>query len=405
MKRVLVGMIALLAIVCLASIGFAADGVTLELGAGAHDRDGTVVEAALPAGVDAAGAWRLVVAEGGHEVPVQVLDGKPARAVWILEAPLAAGKTRAYRFEPKGPAAAPKVECADTEGKHLQFRVGGKDVIRYHYGVVPPPEGVEPHYARSGYIHPVLSPAGALVSNDYPLKHKHHHGIWFPWTKTVFEGRKVDFWNMGKQIGTVECTGKDAHFDGPVAAGFQSRHRFLDLKAPGGPKEALKEVWRVTVWNVKDPHLFDLESVQTCAGSSPLQLKKYHYGGMGFRGSGHWEGEDGVTFLTSEGKTRKDGNGTPARWCRMSGPVDGKVRSVVFYCHPGNFRAPQNTRLHPNEPFFCYCPAVPGDFAIEPGKPYVSRYRYSVHDGEVPVETMERIWRDYAEPPAVAVGK
>ncbi len=411
--RTLPGLVVLLAVASLAVPLHAADAVALELRAGAHDRDGAVVRAALPAAADPAGPWRLVVAEGGREVPVQVLPGAPPCAVWILEAQLAAlerlrslgVKRRAYRLEPQAPAAAPKVECKDAEGKDLLFRVGGKPVVQYNYGVVPPPGKVEPHFARSGYLHPVWSPDGTVVSNDYPLNHKHHHGIWFPWTNTVFEGRKVDFWNMGDKKGKVEAEGLDATFSGPVCAGVRARHRFLDLIAPGGPKEALQEVWAVTVWNAAGPFLFDLESVQTCAGASPLQLVKYHYGGMGFRGSIAWEGKEGVTYLTSEGKTRADGNGTVARWCRMSGTVDGKARSIVFYGHPGNFRAPQNTRLHPTEPFFCYCPAVPGDFSIEPGKPYVSRYRYSVHEGEPSVEAIERIWTDYAEPPAVAAGR
>ena len=45
---------------------------------------------------------------------------------------------------------------------------------------------------------------------------------------------------------------------------------------------------------------------------SPLVLKEYRYGGLGFRGSGEWEGAEGVEFLTSEGKTRKDGHATAA---------------------------------------------------------------------------------------------
>jgi len=45
---------------------------------------------------------------------------------------------------------------------------------------------------------------GLLVTDDYPPNHLHHHGIWFPWTKTRFEGREVDFWNMGGKTGTVE---------------------------------------------------------------------------------------------------------------------------------------------------------------------------------------------------------
>jgi hypothetical protein len=43
-----------------------------------------------------------------------------------------------------------------------------------------------------------------VVTDDYPANHKHHHGIWFAWTRVDFEGRKTDFWNMGDGKGTVE---------------------------------------------------------------------------------------------------------------------------------------------------------------------------------------------------------
>ena len=56
---------------------------------------------------------------------------------------------------------------------------------------------------------------------------------------------------------------------------------------------------------------------------------------------------------------------------------------IAILCHPENFRAPQPMRLHPKEPFVCYAPSQLGDWAIEPGRPYVSRYRFVVKDGKL----------------------
>jgi len=55
-------------------------------------------------------------------------------------------------------------------------------------------------------------------------------------------------------------------------------------------------------------------------------------------------------------------------------------------------------RIHPTEPFFCFAPQQLGDMAIEPGKPYVSKYRFIVMDGDPPKERIDAFWRDYAEP-------
>jgi len=76
---------------------------------------------------------------------------------------------------------------------------------------------------------------------------------------------------------------------------------------------------------------------------------------------------------------------------------------MAILCHPENFRAPQHMRLHPSEPFFCYAPQQGGDMEIAPGKKYVSRYRFVVHDGPPNKEVIDRLWNDYASPPKVTV--
>ena len=83
--------------------------------------------------------------------------------------------------------------------------------------------------------------------------------------------------------------------------------------------------------------------------------------------------------------------------------MDGKPAGITFFCHPDNFRAPQNMRIHPGEPFFNWAPCQAGDFEITPGKPYVSRYRFVTYDSAPDVDEMERLWHDYAEPPTITV--
>ena len=58
-------------------------------------------------------------------------------------------------------------------------------------------------------------------------------------------------------------------------------------------------------------------------------------------------------------------------------------------------------RIHPSEPFFCYAPQQGGDMQIAPGKKYVSRYRFIVHDGAPDKALIERIWNEYAQTSAV----
>jgi hypothetical protein len=296
------------------------------------------------------------------------------------------------------------VMAEKKDGGIITASAGGREILRYRGepGGMPDAEGYEPSFLRGGYISAVYTPSGVLVSDDYPPDHKHHHGIWSPWTKTEFEGRQPDFWNMGKKTGTVETVSFGETWSKEGAAGFRATHRMIDLSAPGGPKAAINEHWAVTIHpptaGERPANVFDLVITQTCATDSPLILPKYHYGGLGFRGHRQWHGKDGVQFLSSEGKTRENGNETNAKWAYIGGDVDGKPAGVAILCHPDNFRFPQPVRIHPTEPFFCYAPSQLGDWRIEPGKPYVAKYRFVVTDGMPDAKEMERMWKEYAEP-------
>ena len=384
-----------------ASLAVAADGVALEVSGGGHALRDAVARWELPTDWKLDG-WIRLVEDGGPEVAAQLESGATPALVWIVPR-LKAGDTLRYRVERTAPRPFPNVGMEEIDGQHLLFSLGSKKVIRYNYGVMQPPAGFGPEYARSGYIHPLWSPTGRVISDDFPYNHKHHHGVWMPWTNSYFEGRKVDFWNSGKDEGVVEFVGFESRTTGPVYSGFRARHRFVHKTHPDGPKPVLNELWEVKVYAVNEYFLIDFTSTQECAGPSPLELKEYRYGGFGFRGALEWHGVEGVEFLTSEGKTRADGHATRARWCDMYGDILGRPTGIGFLCHPKNFRAPQHMRIHPHEPFFNWAPCQGGDFQIAPGDKYVSQYRLILHDGPTDAAAMEVAWQNYAEPPQVRV--
>jgi hypothetical protein len=378
---------------------------TITVSAGQFDRRDTLVQFTIPPNVPG-GAFELRDDAGGV---TRVQADASRRAVFILKE-LKAGQSKTYHLQPAAAAAAAErmAVTARQEGGAVRLQVEGKDVLTYQGQKTPVPAGIEPKFQRGGYIFPVLTPSGKLVADDYPPAHKHHHGIWSPWTKTVFEGRHPDFWNMGDLTGTVEFVGLDGTWSGPVMAGLRTRHRMVDLSAKPEPKVALNETWEVNVYRVgaaseKPYYVFDLGIEQTCAGNSPLLLPKYHYGGLGFRGHRLWDGKDNARFLSSEGKDRSNGNETRGRWCHVGGQVDGRPAGVAILDHPSNFRHPQPMRMHPTEPFFCYAPSQEGDWRIEPGKPYTARYRFVVSDGPPDPKEIDRLWNDFAHPPEVVV--
>ncbi len=366
----------------------------VEIHAGKTDRMDTPVRIVLPEKVQAA-HFRV-----GDALLVAETFGQMKLLHVVVS--IKAGQTLKLELHPVDRVSRQsRMQCVAND-QHITLAQGDRRVLQYNRVVVSPPKGAKPTHARSGFVHPVFTPNGRTVTNAFPQKHWHHYGLWFPWRKTEFEGNEVNFWETGGGQATIRFAKLLGHGQDHHAAWFHVAHEHVVLKRKGGPKAALNETWRVRAYAHKSINLFDIESDQITAGNLPLTIKKYYYGGFGMRGSKHWEG-DAVAFLTSEGKTRKDGNFTAAKWTSMSGQLAGKPAGIAILCHPDNFRFPQKTRLHPKEPFFCYVPGMDKPFTIKPGDTFASRYRFVVHDGEVNAKLIERLWQDYANPPKVVV--
>jgi len=351
---------------------------------------------------------RLVEITDGKSKPVaSQYDRLSGRLCWILKGRTDADGKRVYKLVQDGPRRRRRgVEVIKTD-KHLDISIGGRNVLRYNHAIVPPPAGSSPLYKRSGFIHPLWSPAQAVLTNIHPPDHIHHMGLWMPWTKTHFEGRNVDFWNLKEGQGTVRFVKFLSTTEGPVFGGFRALQEHVNLNAPGGEKVALNEVWDVRVWNTggagKGFWIVDFTSTQECASSSPLELPAYRYGGFGFRATAEWK-QGLADYLTSEGKTRKDGHATRAKWCIAHGPTSKGDAGIVFMSHPDNREFPEPMRLWPGgDIFFNFCPIQKKAWVLEPGNKYVFNYRMFVYNGRMTAEKAERCWQDFGNPPKIAV--
>jgi len=367
--------------------------------AGEWDRHNTVVTFQYPGKQERP---TNLIDEAGNRIPVQFEDGTASFVLSDLKAGqvkkfyIATG-TKKISSEKNG------VELTRVQNR-LVIKVRGREVFSFiaQPGSLPAPD-IKPVFLRGGYIHPVFTPKGKIVTDDYPSDHYHHHGIWFAWTKTEFEGKHPDFWNVGDGTGRVDFEKVGKTWTGPVSAGFTSFQKYVALTGEA-PKTALNEEWDVRVYDLgSDYFVFDIVATQECASASPLILEEYRYGGMGVRGNREWKDKSKVSFLTSEGKTRADGNATRARWCHIGGSVDGQLVGLAVLDHPSNFRAPVPLRIHPDDPYFNYAPSQMGRFQIDPGKKFVLRYRYVVSDGPPDAKLLDRLWNDYANPPVASV--
>jgi hypothetical protein len=294
-------------------------------------------------------------------------------------------------------APSPKAQpLADTEvivsEDAVSFRRAGNEVLRYH--LTPQlPEGLPEHYTRSGFVHPLRSPTGKIITDDFPVAYAHQHGLFNAWTNTTFRDSFVDFWNQQQLLGTVAHHRLTDTIQEDGFVGFASQLDHLSLVHG----KVLEETWTVRLHSREDVHVIDFRSMQTNVTQDTLYLNEYHYGGFGIRGSKHWNPSDSLhfsgqpSFLTSEGLGREAANHTRPEWTAMYGTIEGDIAGVAILPHPDNYRYPQPVRVHPGIPYFVVSPVVLGAFTIPPGAGYLSRFRVVVFDGEPDVELLEEL--------------
>jgi hypothetical protein len=384
-------------------------GSVVEVRAGDHDRKDVAVCCPLDvAGADLEGLAVAEIDRPGAVVACQVDRDAGPRIWWTVAGHTPAGGVRRYRIVRRGPAAAAGatagVVARPIDGG-VEVACGGRPMLRYNSAHVEPPAGIDPRNGRSGFIEPVWTPAGRVVTDRFPADHPHQSGVFLALTKTEFEGRKLNFWDLVGGGGRVRFARLLATVSGPVRGGFTVEHEHVEGSGTAA-RPVLRETWTVTAFNSggpdAGPSVWDLESSLGCATASPLLVEEYHYGGLAIRGAGGWGGDAG-RFRTAAGLDRQAGNHSRPRWCDLSGPVAGGVAGVAVLTHAANFRFPEPLRIHPTDPYMVFTPARLGPWRIEPGKTHVSRYRFVVHDGDPEPADIDRLWHDFAEPPAVVV--
>ncbi len=293
------------------------------------------------------------------------------------------------------PQLAAQVAIKELNGK-IVATVSGKPVIEYQAETAAPPVGVDPIYARSGFIHPLYSPSGKKLTNAFPTGHVHQHAVFNAWTKATFDHEVVDFWNQHRKLGTVE----HKKIISLAAPSFETA--LQQISRSKGP--AIDERWHVSVQESRDPFIVDIKIEQQCATRNEVYLHPYHYGGFGLRGSAHWNAEDeshyegSMMVLTGDGiRDVEESNHTTPRWVAVYGTIDGETAGFVVMDHPSNFRYPQPVRIHPKMPYFVFSPVVKGSFIIKPGLSYNARYRIATFDGEPDPQKIEGWYQEYQQ--------
>ncbi|MCX6333834.1 MAG: PmoA family protein [Bacteroidia bacterium] len=351
------------------------------------------------------------------EKPFQVEADYLPRLWWILDGTTDPGKKREFFLYRVGPQTAKNIITTEITPDNIILKKGDSEILHYRKSIMYPPAGVDTAYKRSGFIHPMYSPSGNIMTRISPRDHYHHFGIWNPWTKVKIGDHETDFWNLNSKQGTVRFSGINSVINGPVYGGFSVKQDHIDFQGAKPEELAINEVWDVRAWNTEPvsgikAYIVDLTTFLSVAGKEPIVFVAYRYaGGIGFRATGEWNNKNS-TVLTSEGLTRKDADGSRARWADINGAFIDKGNSgITFFSHPSNREYPEPMRVWPEnqngvgDVYFEFCPTRHKDWELFPGNLYRLKYRMLVYDGKIDKNIADRVWNDFAYPPTVTLIK
>ncbi|MDR0757433.1 MAG: PmoA family protein [Tannerella sp.] len=400
----------LFAAICTA-LACRAEEMTVTVQAGDHERENASVSADVSRLNPSAVTLYEQTPNGLKETASQLYQTEDGKSMlyWILDGRTAAGTARTFVVKSgEAKPASASMDVEDTQ-KALVLKKDGRPVLQYNYARLDPPAGVDPAYGRDGgYIHPAWSPEGNVLTNIQPRDHYHHFGIWNPWTHVVYDGKLYDLWNIGGKTGTVRAHSVEGTYRGDVFSGFTA---LLDhcIFNEGAEKVIMNEYWKVKTWNVPDGFLWDFESHLHPSTALPILLEAYRYAGFGWRGTPEWTKEN-CEMLTSEGKTRPEIDGTNARWIYVTGDTRTGRSGLLFMGHPDNYSFPEPLRIWDQnanggrgDAFINFAPTKNRDWELQPNGHYVLKYRVLAFEGDMTPEQANRLWNDFASPPAVTI--
>lgn len=289
-------------------------------------------------------------------------------------------------------ASAEEVRVIESQRDITIYR-GETDILTYHKTEVAPPEGAKKSYHRSGFIHPLKSPKGGVVSGTHPSDHLHHLGLWHAWVKTQHGQDQPDFWNLGKESGKVRFLKLIKKNEN----GFTVEQEQVAFKGVKKKETVvLKEALSISVMATDEANFIDYHLIQKNISDTRLDLPVYRYGGpLAYRGPHSWDLTNS-DYLTSAGKKRADSHATRADWCAIFGPTDEGVATITMMGHPTNFDAPQRLRTWPDgKVFLCWTPVQEKPLVIQPGQVVTWKYRIVISDGKPDQGSINRWWANY----------
>ncbi len=259
----------------------------------------------------------------------------------------------------------------------------------------------DPRRSRSCYVHPVWGMDGEVLTDDFPVDHYHHHGIFWTWPYVQIGDQTYDSWLGGRlEQRFIQWLSADAG----AAAGVLGVENgwFVEEK-----QVAVERVWLRSFRSQKDCRVMDLALVIT-ALAEPIALQgreEKSYGGFTVRY--HVSPRTDATVRAAQ-QTLGFGGDNPATgpdlvntrlpWADLSSQFPGATcrSGAAVFIHP---RHPDYPPTWLTRTYGALCVGWPGieRHTIAAGESIRLDYRVWVHRGEPTSDQLDAQYRTYCQ--------
>ncbi len=255
-----------------------------------------------------------------------------------------------------------------------------KPVLVYNYEPVKAPDGVPPNFTRACYIHPLYGLDGEIMTQDFPIDHFHHRGVFWAWPECKVGDRRMDDWALAdvhqhqkkwitKKAGPDKAEVAVENFwafdDAPDKAQIKEDVAFTVLPADA--------TGRAIDFDLKLTNVSD--QVVTFLGA-----KNKGYGGFCLRPDAK---RLPMTFTTASGVCKEDALRFDTPWADVSFQVHpkGPYSGVAIFEHPKDPGFPFPGWIFRHYGFLGASWPHEQEHTLKPGESFELLYRLYIHRG------------------------
>ena len=265
------------------------------------------------------------------------------------------------------------------DGQRLELADHGKPVYVYNYGLILR-EGFPAEMSRGAYLHPVYTPDGTVITDDFNKDHPHHRGISWMWPVVIVDGKTYDVWTVKDMKQKFIRWTRRAASAKAATLGVENGWYIEDRKV-------MKENVEIVAWPVEDGRRrLDFTLTFEAAGE-PVEIAgttegNKGFGGFCFRLAPRDGGSAKTAIATDHGVIEKDGVLERTAWAQVSGAFQGRPEAARLDDDPANPGYPKNGWLL-RHGFGFMNPSWPGleHHTLKAGSPLVLKYRVTLASG------------------------